>query len=60
MLVQPACGAALAAVYSNILQKLKDEGKLQELTDVVVVVCGGSGVSLTKLQEWKNSVGIED
>ncbi len=60
MLVQPACGAALAAVYSNILQKLKDEGKLQELTDVVVVVCGGSGVSLTKLQEWKNSVGIVD
>ena len=60
MLVQPACGAALAAGYSNILQKLKDEGKLQELTDVVVVVCGGSGVSLTKLQEWKNSVGIVD
>jgi hypothetical protein len=60
MLVQPACGAALSAVYSNVLPKLKDEGKLQELTDVVVIVCGGSGVSLAKLQEWKDIVGIVD
>ena len=60
MLVQPACGAALSAVYSNVLQKLKDEGKLKELTDVVVIVCGGSGVSLAKLREWENSVGIVD
>ncbi|CAB3985240.1 serine dehydratase-like [Paramuricea clavata] len=60
MLVQPACGAALSAVYSNVLPKLKDEGKLEELTDVVVIVCGGSGVSLAKLQEWKDIVGIVD
>ena len=60
MLVQPACGAALSAVYSNVLQKLKDAGQVEELADVIVIVCGGSGVSLTKLQEWRKSVGIVD
>lgn len=60
MLVQPACGAALSAVYCNVLQSLKDKGELEELTNVVVVVCGGSSISLAKLQEWKNEFEVED
>lgn len=58
MLVEAACGAALSAVYSDVLPKLRKEGKLAELADAVVIVCGGSGVSLAKLQEWKDVVGI--
>ena len=58
MLVEPACGAALSAVYSNILPKLVNEGKLKELVDVVVIVCGGSAVSLEKLLEWKSMFGV--
>ena len=58
MLVEPACGAALSAVYSDILPKLKEEGKLKELVDVVVIVCGGNAVSLEKLQEWKSMFGL--
>ena len=59
MLVQPACGAALSAVYCNVLQCLKDKSELHKLNDVVVVVCGGSGVSLNKFQEWKKEFGIK-
>lgn len=46
MLVEPACGAALAIVY--------DQPKiLERFNTVVVIVCGGSGVSLELLNEWK-------
>ncbi|XP_028396401.1 serine dehydratase-like [Dendronephthya gigantea] len=57
MLVSLACGAALSAVYSGILPSLKNQGKLQALTDAVVIVCGGNGVTLKRLQEWRDSVG---
>lgn len=56
MLVSLACGAALSAVYSNILPSLKNKGRLQELANAVVIVCGGSGVTLKRLQEWRNIV----
>ena len=46
LLVEPACGAALAIVY--------DQHKiLERFETVVVIVCGGSGVSLELLNEWK-------
>ena len=51
MLVEPACGAALAAVYDDKawaqMEKRMGEGP------VVVVVCGGSGVSPQQLCEWQ-------
>lgn len=48
VLVEPACGAALAAVYSDIIQRLKNEGKLaQPLGPVVIVVCGGNNISMS-------------
>lgn len=48
ILVEPACGAALAVVYSDeYWRRIAAEGP------VVVVVCGGSAVSLELIDEWK-------
>lgn len=55
MLVEPACGASLAPLYSERLRsKLLNE--LQgddENSAIVVEVCGGSGVNLDLLEGWK-------
>ncbi len=45
VLVEPACGASLSAVYNRA-------GPLAGLGPVVVIVCGGAGVSLRLLEEW--------
>ena len=45
VLVEPACGAALAAVYSAV-------EPLPSCRNILVVVCGGMGVSLGQLQNW--------
>lgn len=59
ILVEPACGAALAAVYSNVVQKLQGEGKLRTpLSSIVIVVCGGSNISLAQLQDLKKQLGM--
>jgi L-serine/L-threonine ammonia-lyase len=51
LLVEPACGAALAVVYEKrpILEKFKN---------IVLIVCGGSGVNLDLLKGWKNQFGL--
>uniref|UniRef100_A0A8C5RKE9 L-serine ammonia-lyase n=1 Tax=Laticauda laticaudata TaxID=8630 RepID=A0A8C5RKE9_LATLA len=47
ILVEPACGAALAIVYSGKVQKLQAEGKLTpQLDSLVVIVCGGNNITL--------------
>ena len=50
VLVEPACGASLSAVYGRA-------EPLKGLEPIVVIVCGGAGVSLRLLDEWKNKVG---
>jgi L-serine/L-threonine ammonia-lyase len=45
VLVEPSCGAALAAIYGDA-EPLQDKGR------VLVVVCGGAGVSLELLDRW--------
>lgn len=45
LLVEPACGAALAAVYDRA-------APLQGLSSVLVIVCGGAGVNRALLAEW--------
>ena len=50
MLVEPACGAALAAVYERC-------DVLRGPAPVLVEVCGGAGVSLELLQRWDREVG---
>ncbi|KAM4763459.1 serine dehydratase-like isoform 1-T3 [Cyanocitta cristata] len=60
MLVQPACGAALAVLYSGRLQRLQSEGRLRApLASVVVVVCGGSNIHSAQLRALKNQLGME-
>jgi L-serine/L-threonine ammonia-lyase len=45
-LVEAACGASLAAAYSQ-------SALLSEAERVVIVVCGGIGVSLESLEPWR-------
>ncbi|KAF6082871.1 serine dehydratase like [Phyllostomus discolor] len=58
MLVEPACGAALAAVYSGLLGRLQAEGRLgPALASVVVVVCGGNSIDSRELQALRAQLG---
>ncbi len=45
VVVEPACGASLAAVYDGAPE-------LEELESVLVVVCGGATTTLEQLEEW--------
>ena len=47
MLVEPACGAALAVAY----EQLSDAKRL------LIIVCGGIGVSVEMLLAWKQETG---
>ncbi|KAM6166388.1 L-serine dehydratase/L-threonine deaminase [Erethizon dorsatum] len=59
ILVEPACGAALAAVYSHVVGRLQGEGKLQApLPSLVIIVCGGSNISLAQLRALKEQLGM--
>jgi L-serine/L-threonine ammonia-lyase len=46
VLVEPACGAALAVAYDR-------SAALEPFQDVVVVACGGAGVSLELIEGWE-------
>lgn len=48
IVVEPACGAALAAVYGNAPQ-------LAGLREVLVIVCGGVTASTEQLRKWAYS-----
>lgn len=45
-LVEPACGASLAMVWDH-------SPLLRDFQTVLVVVCGGTGVSLEQLEHWR-------
>lgn len=49
VVVEPACGAALALAYGGV-------PVLREARDVLVIVCGGSGVSYDDLRELRKAV----
>jgi L-serine/L-threonine ammonia-lyase len=52
MLVEPACGAALAIAYSERLRKLY----LDDVEGPIVLeVCGGSGVNVDIMHQWKTT-----
>ncbi len=51
LLVEPACGAALAAVYDRA-------EPLQGPQSVLIVVCGGAGVTRQLLAEWSSRLGL--
>jgi L-serine/L-threonine ammonia-lyase len=50
VLVEPACGASLAAVYGRA-------APLSGLSPIVVIVCGGAGVSVELAAAWKAFLG---
>lgn len=51
VLVELACGASLAAVYSGVIQRLQEEGRLPKpLDSLVMIVCGGGSMNLAQLQ----------
>jgi L-serine/L-threonine ammonia-lyase len=57
MLVEPACGAALAVLYSDRLRgRFFQSESTQLLGPVVIEICGGSGVTIDLLHEWKEKV----
>lgn len=57
VLVEMACGAALAAVYSGLIRRLQDEGRLPALLGpLVVVVCGGSSIDMEQLATLKQKL----
>lgn len=55
ILIPPACGASLAALYGNTIPQLREEGTLPaKLENIVVIVCGGNGVNLDTILKWRN------
>ena len=48
VLVEPACGASLAALYSS-----RRRHWLEDVRSPLVVVCGGATVTLDKIAAWK-------
>lgn len=59
ILVPPSCGASLAAVYGDSISTLQESGRLpQQLHNIVIIVCGGSGVNLDTIQQWRTTYDI--
>ena len=59
ILVPPACGAGLAAVYEGVVDEAVKSGDLPEkLKNIVVIVCGGSGVNLDSIHKWREECGL--
>jgi L-serine/L-threonine ammonia-lyase len=50
LLVEPACGASLSTLY-NPVEVLADR------VTILVVVCGGAGVTYAQLAAWKQKIG---
>eukprot|EP00111_Clytia_hemisphaerica_P004090 TCONS_00011699-protein len=57
-LVEPACGASLTLMYSDILQKLLEQGKLSNIDSVVIIVCGGHSLTIDNLLAWKKEFNV--
>ena len=57
MLVEPACGAALSAVYSGLLTRLLDT-VITNPGPVVIIVCGGNIVNTDLIVQWKQKLGL--
>ncbi|WWC94658.1 hypothetical protein V866_001505 [Kwoniella sp. B9012] len=55
VLVEPACGATLALVYSGRLGEVMD---VKEDDKVVLVVCGGSNISVEMMYGWKKEFDL--
>ena len=52
LLVEPACGAALAGVYGGGVEEVAGHGP------VVVIVCGGNIVNTDTVGDWKEEIEV--
>ncbi|RYO93353.1 hypothetical protein DL764_008003 [Monosporascus ibericus] len=62
MLVEVACGATVAPVYNGDLRKVMGAGLGDEewrRKNVVLVVCGGSNVTLEMLRAYQEKFGVD-
>ncbi len=53
ILVEPACGAALAPI-------LLQASELKPLRSILVIVCGGAGVNFSQFRHWKDQIQASD
>ncbi|KAI1444824.1 pyridoxal-phosphate dependent enzyme [Annulohypoxylon stygium] len=64
MLVEVACGATIAPVYNgDLIKVMGGEGLSDEdwkARNVVIIVCGGSNVSLEALNVWGEEYGVKE
>lgn len=61
ILVESACGATIATVYNGGLRKYLGADLTEEqwaAKNVVVIVCGGSNISLEMLEKYKTQFGV--
>lgn len=61
MLVESACGATVALVYNGDLKKILGKDLSDEswaAKNIVLIVCGGSNISLDMLEKYKVQFGV--
>ncbi|KAK6612346.1 pyridoxal-phosphate dependent enzyme [Botrytis cinerea] len=59
ILVESACGVSVAVATNGMLKKiLEEDGETVEGKNVVIVVCGGSNISLKTLAEYRERFGV--
>ena len=49
IIVEPACGAALAAAYEQLAE-------IEDFKSVLIIVCGGATTSLEQLRQWSEAL----
>lgn len=54
VLVEPACGAGLSAIYDRAPMLIGTAGS-SAVESVLVIVCGGAGVSLALMRAWADA-----
>ncbi|KAF7856913.1 hypothetical protein EAF04_009674 [Stromatinia cepivora] len=59
ILVESACGVSVAVAINGVLREvLEEDGESVEGKNAVIVVCGGSNISLKTLAEYRERFGV--
>ncbi|APA09727.1 hypothetical protein SS1G_06079 [Sclerotinia sclerotiorum 1980 UF-70] len=59
ILVESACGVSVAVAINGVLKEiLEEDGENVERKNAVIVVCGGSNISLKTLAEYRERFGV--
>lgn len=56
IMIEPACGVSVSMCYNGKLEKLLGR-RMNKESKVVVVLCGGSGVTVEMLSDWRAKYG---